>query len=52
MEKVTTTKFFVSLKQTIFDIKIVLIRGRMQPVEAKQGQKQKLQSHFGPTELI
>ena len=35
-----------------FDIKIVLIRGRMQPVEAKQGQKQKLRSHFGPTELI
>ena len=41
------------LVETIdFDIKIVLIRGRMQPVEAKQGQKQKLQSHFGPTELI
>jgi hypothetical protein len=35
-----------------FDIKIVLIQGRMQPVESKQGQKQKLQSHFGPTELI
>jgi len=35
-----------------FDIKIVLIQGRMQPVEAKQGQKQKLQSHFGRTELI
>ena len=35
-----------------FDIKIVLIRGRMQPVKAKQGQKQKLQSHFEPTELI
>ena len=43
----------VHLVETIdFDIKIVLIRGRMQPVEAKQGQKQKLQSHFGPTELI
>ena len=35
-----------------FDIKIVLIRGRMQPVEAKQGQKQKLHSHFERTELI
>ena len=35
-----------------FDIKIVLIQGRMQPVEAKQGQKQKLQSHFRPAELI
>ena len=35
-----------------FHIKIVLIRGRMQPVKAKQGQKQNLQSHFGPTELI
>ena len=43
----------VRLVETIdFDIKIVLIRVRMQPVEAKQGQKQKLQSHFGPTELI
>ena len=35
-----------------FHIKIVLIQGRMQSVEAKQSQKQKLQSHFGPTELI
>ena len=43
----------VRLVETVdFDIKIVLIRGRMQPVEAKQGQKQKLHSHFGPTELI
>ena len=40
------------VKSVDFDINIVLIRGRMQPVEAKQGQKQKLQSHFGPTELI
>ena len=43
----------VRLVETVnFDIKIVLIRGRMQPVVAKQGQKQKLQSHFGPTEFI
>ena len=35
-----------------FDIKIILIRVRMLHVEAKQGQKQKLQSHFGPIELI
>ena len=43
----------VCLVETVdFDINIVLIRGRMQPVEAKQGHKQKLQSHFGPTELI
>ena len=35
-----------------FDIRIVLIQGRMQPVGVKQGQKQKLQSHFRPTELI
>ena len=43
----------VRLVETVdFDIKNILIRGRMQPVEAKQGQKQKLQSHFGPTELI
>ena len=43
----------VRLVETIdFDIKIVLIRVRMQPMEAKQGQKQKLQSHFGPTELF
>ena len=43
----------VRLVETIdFDIKIILIRVRMQPVETKQGQKQKLQSHFGPTELI
>ena len=35
-----------------FDTKIVLIRARMQPVEAKQGQKQNLQSHFGPPNLI
>ena len=43
----------VSLVETIdFDIKIVLIRIRMQSMEAKQGQKQKLQSHFGPSELI
>ena len=34
-----------------FDIKIVLIQGRMQPLEAKQGQKQKLQSHFGPNRV-
>ena len=43
----------VRLVETVdFDIKIVLIRGRMQRVETKQGQKKKLQSHFGPTELI
>ena len=43
----------VRLVETVdFDIKIVLIRGHMQPVEAKQSQKQKLQSHFGPTELV
>ena len=43
----------VRLVETIdFYIKIILIRGRMQPMEAKQGQKQKLQSHFGPAELI
>ena len=43
----------VRLVETVdFDIKIILIRGRMQPVEAKQGQKRNLQSHFGPTELI
>ena len=43
----------VRLIETVdFDIQIVLIRGRMQPVEAKQSQKQKLQSHFGLTELI
>ena len=43
----------VRLVETVdFDIKIVLIRGRMQPVKEKQGQKQKLQSHFGPTEFI
>ena len=35
-----------------FYIKIILIRGCMQLVKAKQGQKQKLQSHFLPTELI
>ena len=42
----------VRLVETVdFDTKIILIRDRMQPVEAKQGQKQKVQSHFGPTEL-
>ena len=41
------------LVETIdFDINLILIRARMQPLEAKQGQKQKLQSHFEPTELI
>lgn len=35
----------VRLVETVdFDIKIILIRGRMQPVESKQDQKQKLQS--------
>ena len=43
----------VRLDETVdFDIKIILIRGRLQPGEAKQGQKQKLQSHFGQTELF
>ena len=35
-----------------FDIKIVLIRHRMQPVESKQGQGQKLQSYFRKTEWM
>ena len=35
-----------------FDIKIVLIRGRMQPVKPKQGQGQKLQSYFGRIEWM
>ena len=51
-EKVFNCKVLRLVETVDFDIKIVLIRGRMQPVEAKQGQKQKLQSHFGPTELI
>ena len=43
----------VRLVETVdFYIKIVLIQGRMQPVKVKQGQKQKLHSHFGPTKLI
>ena len=47
------TKVVRLVEMVDFDIKIVLIRGgNMQTVEAKQGQKQKLQSHFGPTELI
>ena len=51
-EKVINMKNLHLIETVDFDIKIVLIRGRMQPVEVKQGQKQKLQSHFGPTELI
>jgi hypothetical protein len=35
-----------------FDIKIIIIRGRLQPVQPKQGQGHNLQSHYGPTELI
>ena len=50
--KLFNTKVVRLVEIVDFNIKIVLIQGRMQPVEAKQGQKQKLQSHFGPTELI
>ena len=46
------TKIVRLVEMVDFGIKIVLIRGCMQHVGGKQGQKQKLQSHFGPTELI
>ena len=50
-EKVINMKNLRLIETVDFDIKIVLIRVRMQHMEAKQGRKQKLQSHFGPTEL-
>ena len=51
-EKCFNMKVVCLFESVDFDIKIILIRGRMQPMEAKQGQKQKLQSHFRRTELI
>ena len=44
-EKVINTKNLRLVETLDFDIKIILIRGRMQPVEPKQGQGQKLQSY-------
>ena len=52
MKKMINTNCLRLVETVDFGVKIVLIRGRMQPVEAKQGQKQKLQGHFWPTELI
>ena len=56
MKTLNGKTFYISCLRIVetvdFDIKKFLIRGRMQPVEAKQGQKQKLQSHFGRTELV
>ena len=51
-EKVINMKNLRLVETVDFDIKIVFIRRRMQPVEAKQGQGQKLQSYFGQTEWM
>ena len=51
-EKVINMKNLRLVETVDFEIKIVLIRGRMQPIEPKQGQGQKLQSYFGQTEWM
>ena len=51
-EKVINMKNLRLVETVDFDIKIVLIRHRMQPVESKQGQGQEMQSYFGQTEWM
>ncbi|KAE8787367.1 hypothetical protein D1007_38684 [Hordeum vulgare] len=52
-EKKEKNESVVHLFETVdSDIKIVSIRSRMQPVEPKQDQQQKLQSHFGSIEFF
>ena len=48
-EKIINMKNLRLVETVDFDIKIVLIRGRMKPIEPKQCQGQKLQSYFGQT---
>uniref|UniRef100_M8AHF7 F-box domain-containing protein n=1 Tax=Aegilops tauschii TaxID=37682 RepID=M8AHF7_AEGTA len=51
-EKVINMKNLRLVETVDFDIKIVLIQARMQSIEPKQGQGQKLQSYFGQTEWM